>query len=508
MANTSTNNQRIAKNTILLYFRMILLMAVTLYTSRVVLATLGIEDYGIYNVVGGFIGMLAFLNGAMCGCTQRFITIALGKGNEKKLKQVFSTSVLAHSLIALIVFILAETIGLWFLLEKLVIPEERMTAAIVVYQCSVASTLVYIMSFPYNADIIAHERMSVFAFISIFEAFANLGIVYLLQLGNIDKLILYAVLFLAVKIIVIIIYRIYCRWHFKETIFRWYFDKKLFREMLSFTGWNLFGGVAGTLMGTGLNVLLNVFFGAAINAARGVAVQVQGAVQLFASNFQVAINPQIMKTYAANNLNEMHYLIFRSAKYSFMLLLCLVLPIFLEIDTLMAIWLKEVPDYTNTFVRLMLCISVIDAVSNPFMTAAAATGKVRVYQSVVGSILLIILPLSYIALLMDGEPQIVFIVHLLVALIAFVVRLLIIKRMIKLSIRTYFSNVVSPCILVTISAISLSILFKMLMPNGFLYAVAVIMFAMLSVIVSTLFWGMTANERMFVLSKVFIRKKA
>ena len=501
MSNTS-NNTRIAKNTIFLYFRMILLMVVSLYTSRVVLATLGIEDYGIYNVVGGFIGMFAFLNGAMSGCTQRFITIALGKGDEQNLKRVFSTCVITHGMIAIVVFLLAESIGLWFILEKLVIPESRMATAMIVYQCSIVSTIVMIMSFPYNADIIAHEKMSAFAYISIFEAFANLGIVYLLHVVNADKLALYAILLMLVKISVIMIYRIYCKRHFFESGFRWLFDKILLKEMLAFTSWNLFGGIAGTLMGQGINVLLNLFFGPAVNAARGVAVQVQSAVQLFSTNFQTALNPQMMKSYAAGDLQAMHVLLFRSAKFTFMLLLCLMLPLMLEINTVLGLWLKEVPKYTNIFVCLMLCISMVDAVSNPFMTASAATGRVKKYQSIVGSILLLIVPLAYISLKLGAEPYAVFIVHLTIAIIAFIARMLIIRKMIDLSIREYIKNAILPCIKVALPSIFVSLAVKYIFPNGLQYAVIVVITTLVIVLVISYLFGLTDSERRFVSSKI------
>lgn len=506
MSQPSGSNSRIAKNTIFLYFRMILLMAVSLYTSRIVLSTLGIDDYGIYNVVGGFIGMLAFLNGAMSGCTQRFITIALGKSDEDELKKVFSTCVITHGMIALLVFVLAETIGLWFVMEKLVIPEGRMTAAMVVYQCSIVSSMMMIMSFPYNADIIAHERMSAFAYISIFEAFANLGAVFILRIGNIDKLILYAILLMIVKVLVILVYRGYCKRHFTESVFRWLLDKNLLREMLSFTGWNLWGGVAGTLMGQGINILLNLFFGPAINAARGVAVQVQSAVQLFATNFQTALNPQIMKTYAAGELNHMHQLLFRSVKFTFMLLLCLILPITMEINYILQLWLKEVPEYTNVFVCIMLGISMVDAMSNPFMTASAATGRVKVYQSVIGGILLSIVPIAYITLKLGGQPYMVFIVHLCVTLIAFVVRLFIIRNMISLSVYKYVREAIIPCLYVAIPSVGLAMIFKIIFPNNFWGACGVAVLSGMTVIIFSFLVGLTANERRFILSKLPISR--
>ena len=506
MSKESSNNTQIAKNTIFLYFRMILLMAVSLYTSRVVLSTLGIDDYGIYNVVGGFIGMFAFLNGAMAGCTQRYITIALGKGDEQNLKRVFSTCVITHGMIALIVFVLAETVGLWFVLEKLVIPENRMTAAMVVYQCSVVSTMVMIMSFPYNADIIAHERMSAFAYISIFEAFANLGAVYLLCIGLFDKLALYAFLLLVVKVSVIVVYRIYCKRHFEESVFRWLFDKGLLKEMLSFTGWNLWGGIAGTLMGQGINVLLNIFFGPAVNAARGVAVQVQGAVQMFATNFQTAINPQMMKSYAAGDLHAMYVLLFRSAKFTFMLLLCLMLPLMFEIDVVLGLWLKQVPEYTNIFVCLMLCISMVDAISNPFMTASAATGRVKVYQSVVGGILLSIVPLAYIPLKLGADPYVVFVVHLSIAVVAFVARLYIVSKLINLSIIDYLKNVIVPCFCVGVLSVLISVFIKQMFSQGVLFSICEGVVILLVVVLTSFFLGLTKGERDFVLSKVSMLK--
>ena len=499
---SDNNNTRIAKNTIFLYFRMILLMAVTLYTSRIVLATLGIEDYGVYNVVGGFIGMLAFLNGAMSGCTQRFITVALGKGDETELKKVFSTCIITHAMIALLILILAETIGLWFVLNKLVIPADRMTAAMVVYQCSIATSMALVMSFPYNADIIAHERMSAFAYISIYEAFANLGIVYLLSIGNVDKLALYAILLLVVKISVILLYRFYCKRHFKETAFSILFDKKLFREMLSFTGWNLWGGLAGTLMGQGINILLNIFFGPAINAARGVAVQVQSAVHMFATNFQMALNPQLMKSYAAGEMQRMHMLLFRSAKFTFMLLLCLILPICLEIDYILGLWLKEVPEYANNFVVIMLVIVMIDSISNPFMTASAATGKVKVYQLVVGAILLLIVPVAYVALKLGGEPYTVFLVHLFIGLCAFVARLLIVRNLINMSVREYLIKALLPCLWIALPAVALSIMIKTFLPDGLLWAIVIAALSALFVLVLSYCLGLTRTERMFVNDKI------
>lgn len=320
MSTDSANSKRIAKNTLLLYFRMLFMMAVSLFTSRVILNTLGVEDYGINNVVGGIVAMFGFINSSMTSATQRYITFALGKGEKERLKTVFSTSLQIHSLIALLIVLLGETIGMWFLYNKMQIPSDRMEAAFWVLQCSIVSTVVMIISVPYNAAIIAHEKMSAFAYISVLEVVLKLLIVYILVVFSVDKLILYAFLFLGIQIFIRFCYSIYCNRHFKETKYRHVWDKALFKEMTGFAAWSLFGNLSAVLFTQGLNMLLNVFFGPAVNAARGVAVQVQHAIQQFVGNFQMALNPQITKNYAKGEMQEMYNLMYRSARFSFYLL--------------------------------------------------------------------------------------------------------------------------------------------------------------------------------------------
>ena len=502
MQDLSVNNKRIAKNTILLYFRMILLMAVSFYTSRVVLGTLGVEDYGIYNVVGGFVGILAFLNGAMSSSSQRFITVEIGKGNNESLNKVFSTCLITHFIIALLVLILAETVGLWFLSKKMVIPDGRMTAAMIVYQCSVVTAIIQIMSYPYTAAIVAHENMSAFAYISIYEACANLGIAFLIKVGDFDHLILYAISILCVKVSVIAVYRIYCKRNYFVERIKHVYEKTLVKEMFSFTGWNLWGGMAGALMGQGINILLNIFFGPVVNAARGLAVQVQSAVSMFATNFQIAINPQIIKTYASGDIKTMHTLIFRSAKFTFMLLLCLILPIVMEVKTVLRIWLGEVPEYTSVFVCLTLVICLIDSVSNPFMTASAATGRVKLYQSVVGAILVSILPIAYIVLKLGATPSSVFIVHLCIGILAFIARLLIVRDLINLSIRDYMFNVISPCTKVLITSILMACLVGKISSSTIF--ISLLKMSVLVLIVATLSFllGLSKRERNYIVLRM------
>lgn len=502
MTDISANNRRIAKNTILLYFRMLFMMAVSLYTSRVVLDTLGVEDYGIYNVVGGIVAMFGFLNAAMASSTQRYLTFELGRGDAECLRRVFCTSLFIHALISLLLVILAETAGLWFFYHKMVIPAARMDAAMWVYQFSILATVVMIMSVPYNASIIAHERMSAFAYISVLEVVLKLLVVYLLQIGEVDKLALYAVLIFVVQLGIRVLYGMYCSRHFDETRFRRLWDKTLFREMLGFAGWNLWGNCAGVAFTQGINLLLNMFFGPVVNAARGIAVQVQAAISQFSLNFQTAINPQITKSYAVHDYVYMHSLIFRSSKFTFYLLLLFSLPVMLETDTILRLWLDTVPEHTVIFIRLMLCVTIVDSLANPLMVSASATGRVKLYQGVVGGILLSILPLSYLVLKLGGSPSSVFVVHLSVCIVAFIVRLYIIRPMIKLSLSNYVRRVVFPCLSVTLAALAGPFVLKLYLGAGILSFLAVCLVSLFSVALASYCLGLNVSEREFLQSKL------
>lgn len=496
-----SNNKRIAKNTLLLYVRMLFIMAVQLYTSRVVLNTLGIVDYGIYNVVGGIVTMFAFLNGAMVTSTQRYITFELGKGNMQRLKGVFTTCVHIHLLISLIIIILGETFGLWFLYEKMVIPEDRFTAAIWVYQLSILTMCIQVMSVPYNSDIVAHERMGVFAAISVIEVILKLAVVYMLVIGDFDKLILYAILIALIQLLVRFVYKWYCNKQFQESCIIRIFDRTLLKEMCKFMGWNIWGNLAATLFGTGLNLLLNIFFGPTVNAARAIAVQVETAIANFSTNFLMAVNPQITKLYAQNNLQEMHKLLFRASKFTFFLLLVLSLPVMFEADMILKVWLKIVPNYTVIFLRLLLCIIIVDSVARPLMTAAAATGNVKLYQSLIGGILLSIVPIAYIVLKFGGSPASVYIVHLIICIIAFLTRLWVIKPMIGLSIHQYFSCVILRSGLVLAVSMPLCFLIKYLLPQGILPTIIVCTVCVLVVSATSYMLGLDKGERQFVNAK-------
>ena len=496
------NNKRIAKNTGMLYIRMLFTMAVGLFTSRVILNVLGIEDYGIYNVVGGVISMFGFITGAMSSATSRYLTFEIGAKNTERLKRIFSLSISIHSIIALLILALGETIGLWFLNHKMQIPVARMDAAVWVFHCTVITAILSILVVPYNAALISHEKMTAFAYISIIDVLLKLFIVYLLWIIPFDKLKIYAILFVISQLVVQAIYMIYSRSKFEEARFRFIWDKMLFREMFSFASWNLIGNLAGVTYTQGVNILLNIYFGPAINAARGVAVQVRSIVNRFSSNFQTALNPQIVKSYATNDLKNMHTLIFASSKYSFFLLFFLSLPILIETDQILSWWLKIVPEHTTNFIRIIICISLIDALANPLIMAAQATGKIKIYQTVVGGILLLILPFAYVALKYGGNPESVFIVQIIVVIVAQIARLIMIRPMIQFSIAEYFKKVILKITVVSSVAVVIPLLSYSLLPQNVLSFSIICILSALSVVISMYFLGFSVTEKKIIKSKV------
>ena len=501
MSDTSSANKRIAKNTLVLYVRMLFTMGISLFTSRVILQTLGVEDYGISSVVGGVISMFTFINAAMVSSTQRYLNFELVRGDANQLRSVFSTSLQIHALIALAIIVLSETVGLWFLNEKLVIPEARMTAAMWVYQCSILSCAVSIMSTPYNAVIVAHEKMSAFAYISILDVSLKLLVVYLLVVLPFDKLIILAILNLLVQLFIRYIYTIYCHRHFPESYFQFRFNKTLFKEMFGFAGWSFWGNLAAILYTQGLNMMLNIFFGPIVNAARGIAVQVQSAVQQFVGGFQTALNPQITKNYASNNLPQMHSLMFRSARFSFLLLFFLSLPVLMETNFILTLWLKTVPDDAVIFTQIMICISLIYTTANPCIIANQATGKVKIYQMVVGGILLLILPISYVVLKLGAPAYSVFIVHFCIESLAQFSRMYMLRKLIHLPLWQYMKNIYIPIVGTVVIAIILPLVVRMQVAEGWLRFLAVGFTCVLSVGASSYFIGFTKQERVFFLDK-------
>lgn len=451
MSTTTDNNKRIAKNTLMLYIRMIFLMGVTLYTSRIILNSLGITDFGIYNVVGGFVTMLGFISGSLSGATSRFITFELGKGEKGNVKKVFQCSITIHYIFAFILFIIAETIGLWFLNEKMVIPSDRLTAALWVYQCSVATFIISILSIPYNALIIAHERMSAFAYISIFEAFSRLFIAFLIQYSNFDRLIYYSILILLIQGIVRILYSIYCKKNFSESSFKWLWDNELSKKMAAYAGWTMSGNLAVIGYTQGINILLNLFFGPTINAARGIAVQVQSAVNQCFGNFQMAVRPQITKLYAQGDLKSMHSLILNSSRYSYYLIIIMSLPIFVNTEYILHLWLGEIPDHTIKFTQIMILTCMNGAFSQPTLMAIHATGNIKKFQIIEGSLLLTVVPIAYAFLkIAHISSEYVLIIYLIIETITQFVRVLIVYPRIQLAKHKYLTDILYPAAIVSI----------------------------------------------------------
>ncbi len=503
------NNKRIAKNTLLLYFRMLLLMAVNLYVSRVVLNTLGVEDFGIYNVVGGIVVILSFLNNSMRGVTQRYLNVEMGKGDDEALKRVFNTAQIIHLMVSGVILILAETIGLWFLNSCMNIAPERMTAANWVYQFSVATFIVNIISVPYNAAIIAHEKMSAFAYISIYEAVVKLAVVFLLPILPFDRLITYGAMIMLAQISVRIIYGIYCNRHFDECgRFSGRVDKPLMKSMLSFSSWTIVGNLATIGHTQGIAIIVNLFFGAAVNAAQGIANQVNNVINQFVTNFLTAMNPQVVKNYAIGDLKQMHLLIFRGCKFAFYLISFFIIPLVLEAPMVLKIWLKTVPDYTVIFVRLVLIISLINCSSALLSTAQGATGKIKIYQSVLTTIGLLHIPITALLFWLGFEPYYAMYVYLGLVIILQILRIYFVSHYTGFKQSSFYKEVVMRCALVFIVAAFVPVVLHCTLRPSFLTSLVICIISVLSTGLSALFIGMTANEREAITQKVFnkIRK--
>ena len=501
MTTTSENNIRIAKNTLLLYFRMLLIMAVTLYTSRVVLATLGVEDFGIYNVIGGVVAMFAVISGSLSSAISRFITYELGKGNKERLKVIFSSSIVIQICLAISICILAEIGGVWFLNSKMNIPIARMEAANWVLQCSILTFMINLISVPYNAAIIAHERMKAFAYVSILEAILKLAIAFMLCVSSSDKLKTYAILLVIVAVIIRLIYGYYCKKHFEECEFHFIYDRSVLKEIGGFAGWNFIGSASSILRDQGGNIVINLFCGPAVNAARGIATQVQNAVYGFITNFMTALNPQITKNYAIGNRDYLMFLLYQGSRFSFYLLLLLSLPILLNTHYILSLWLTTVPEHAINFVRLVLFFSLSESVSQPLITVQNATGKIRNYQIVVGGLQMLNLPISYLLLRFGYAPESVLIVAVLISQCCLMARLYMLHFSIKLSARKFIKNVYLNAACVSVIAGIFPILVLTFSNNSFIMFLAHCAFTAICTLLSILFIGCNNKERTMIMKK-------
>lgn len=509
MTDTISNNKRIAKNTIVLYFRMLFMMAVTLYTSRVVINALGFENYGIYSAVGGFVAMFGVISNALTAAISRFITFEIGSKNEQRLKRIFTTALMIQSIIACIVCLLIESGGVWFLNYHMTIPSNRLMAANIVLQLSVLTFLIQLISVPYNAIIVAHERMTAYALISIFNAVGTLAVAWIVQYStSVDQLTLYALLLSILTLIVRIIYGIYCNKHFAESKFKFTFDKPLIKEILSFAGWNFFGASSAVLRDQGINVLLNVFCGPVVNAARGISMQVNGAIHSFSGSFLMALNPQITKNFAAGNRPYTMNLVFQGARFSFYLLLLLSLPILVETEQVLSLWLGRIPNHTVNFVRLIIIYAMTEAISSTLITVMLATGTIKRYQIIVGGTQLLNFPVALLLLYLGLAPEYTMVSTILIALLCLCFRLVLLKGMIQLSIGDFLRKVIINILMVSLASMIIPILFTSCIEKGFFRFLISCVICIISAGVSIYFVGCSMNERQLIYNKIitFVNK--
>ena len=500
--NNQHKNQRIARNTVMLYIRTIFTMLVSLYTSRVILKVLGIDDFGIYNVVGGAISMFSIFSGSLSGAISRFITFGLGQGNLQRLKIIFSTSVSIQIGLSLLLFVLAEIGGLWMLNTNLNIPEERMYAAHWVLQFSILTFVMGLINVPYNACIIAHEHMKIFAYMSILEVSLKLLFVVLLSFAPFDKLIVYALLLFLITLLLRVIYGIYCTRHFEECRYHWVLDKPLLKEMANYAFWGFFGNAAYTFNTQGVNILINVFFGVTLNAARGIVTQVEGAVMQFVNNFMTAVSPQITKSYAAGDKEYMFALICRGAKFSYILLLFFLIPLGVEAHTVLRLWLGTVPDYAPLFLQMTLCSSAIVLLGNTSFTAVMATGKIRNYQLVVTIVGCLVFPFTWIAYRCGFPAVTTYVIYMVIYAILDVIRLFFLRRLLGFEVSMFFNKVVRPVVFVTVTALIFPLSIHVAMAPSVLRLILVILTSTIMVTLCALRWGLDGGERKTVLAKV------
>lgn len=507
MPTQSENTKRIAKNTLMLYVRMLFSMLVSLYTSRVVLNALGVEDYGIYNVVGGFVAMFSLLTGSISAAISRFLTFELGKGDKQRLSMVFSTSLVVQFILAFIIVLLLETIGVWFLNHKMIVPADRMFAANCLLHFSTLSFAVSLISMPYNASIVSHERMDIFAYIGIGEVLVRLFIVCSLAYlpGSFDKLISFAVMTLLSGLTFQFIYWSFCRHHFEECRFKLHFEKSLLKQMFGFAGWNFIGASSAVLRDQGGNVILNLFFGPAVNAARGIASSVNNAICGFTGNFMTALNPQITKSYAAGEMEYNMMLIHRAARFSFYMMFILALPVLFNTSFIIHLWLGQVPEHVVLFVQLVIIFSLCETLSNPLVTVMLATGNIRNYQIVVGGLQLLNLPISYVVLRMGAMPESVMLVAIVLSLTCLATRLVMLRGMIGLSIRKYIGRVLVNVSSVTVISVVPVSVASMFCNDTFGFFILDSLLCVSIASLSAFYVGCNIRERQFIKEKVFAK---
>ena len=491
MSESTVNNKRIAKNTLYLYLRMLLVMAIGLYTVRAILDILGVVNYGIYNVVGGVVTMFAFMNRTLSTSSQRYFSVALAKNDQKDLKRVFSLNLTIFLILGLIIFLLLETVGLWFVNNKMTIPDERMVAANVVYQLSIIAMFLHIVVIPYMALVVAHEKMNVFAIIGVVEAVGKLAIVFLLTIIYFDKLIIYGILVLLLSFATTLWYVIYCLKHYPESHYRWYWNKSEAIELMGFSGWHFMGTFSTTCRSQGINILLNVFFNPAVNAARAIAFQVNTHIMQLSSNFLTAIKPQIYKSYAKGELDELYKLIMRGTIISTFLISLIAFPVLSCTSYILGLWLKEVPDYAVAFTKLALINGLIDSIMGVQIAPVLATGRIKRFYLIESSIMFSNVPISYFSLLLGCEPTITMIVSIMISCIATIVRAYLLKLMIGFPWGSFLSLISKIALASFMMFLCVDMLGRELHYN--LLSAVIIMFVIMTIVV--IVYGMIISRK-------------
>lgn len=508
---SQANNKRIAKNTFFLYFRMLFLMLITFYTSRVVLDKLGVVDFGIHNVVGGLATMFVFFRSSLANVTQRYLNVELGKQNIKEAHNVFCQHQTLYLFISLFVFLCAESIGLWFVSSQLNVPSERHTAAIWVYQFTIMSLIITIMSVVYDAAIVAHEDMKIYSYVGIVEGLCKLLIAFVISVISFDSLITYSFLLSIVAVGVITFYIYYCSRKYDECHFVIKWNRQHVKEAFSMIGWNTVGTAVWAINNQGIDVLLNIFFGPAVNAAKGIASQVDRAVNNFGQNFFIAVRPQLVKSYAAKDFDYLYKLFFSSSKFSVYLLWLICLPIILCVDTILTIWLKEVPDYTSSFTILTLIYSVINILNNPIWSLALAIGELKWYIVIGSGVFFMTFPLSFVCLAIGCPPESVIAVNIVVRVVYIVVVIRIVNRYLPIPIAKYFGEVIKPVVMVLFVSGATSWGISKLLPDIIYGRILTCVVSIVFIVICILYLGLKQNERnqlyMFVLKKIKVYKK-
>ena len=499
----SENSRRIARNTLALYFRMLVLLAIGLYTSRVVLHSLGETDLGVYTTVGGFVALFAVISNSLSAAISRFLTFELGKGDQDRLRRIFSTAVVIQALIAAGIIFLAELAGPWYISRYMTIPPDRVHAAKVVFQFSVLTFAVNLVSVPYNASIIAHEKMTAFAYMGIFEGLCKLAIALLISVAPMDSLVFYALAMCLVAVAVRVVYQVYCRRNFRECRGKMAFDRSLLREMSGFAGWNFIGAASGVLRDHGGTLVINLFFPAAVNAARALAIQVNGAVSQFATSFMTSMNPQITKSYASGDRKYMMSLAFRGSRFSLYLLMMLSFPILFNTPYLMDLWQVDVPDHSVRFVQLVLVLTMVEAVSAPLVTMMLATGDIKKYQIIVGGLQLLNVPLAWIALKLGGAPELVYVVAIALSVACLAARMILLRGMVGLDTRAFCVQVLGNIALVAAVSIPLPLVLSKVLGESFLNMLLICTVSVLCTGAAVWTLGLGRQERDFIKAKAF-----